>query len=101
MKSSFDLLHIERNGISTLYDVEFIVEREIQSLLTIEVAGGCIQDIYCYPVDSSSKVRVVMNDRNGRTSAFVYSGEYFPEGRITYLLDRAIDEYDDEMGGDL
>ena len=101
MNSSFDLLHVQRVGNHFLYDVEFIIDREIQSLLTIEIVDEKIQGIICCPVDSSARIKHIMNDRRGCITTFIYGGEYFPEDRIIHMLDRAIDEYDEEIEGDL
>ena len=84
-------------GFSTFFQVEFIIDNDIHSLLTIEIAGGKIQSIDCSPVDSSAKIRLIEDERKGYSYSFIYGGEYFPEGKIVHMLDRAIDEYEGDL----
>lgn len=101
MISSFYLMNINDGGLSGFYQVEFIINNEIQSLLTIEIAGEKIQGITCNPVDPSANVRLIEDTRKGFSYSFIYGGEYFTEDRILYMLERSVDEYDEEIEGDL
>jgi len=101
MKSSFYLMNINDMGLSTFYQVEFIIDNEIQSLLTVEIAGEKLQSITCYPVDPSAKIRLIEDTRKGYSSSFIYDEEYFSEDRILYMLGKACDEYDEVIEGDL
>lgn len=94
-------MNINDGGLSTFYRVEFIVDNEIQSLLTIELAGENLQSITCYPVDPSAKIRLIEDTRKGFSYSFIYGGEYFTEDRILHLLERAQEKYDEEIEGDL
>lgn len=88
-------------GFSTFWQVEFIIDNEIQSLLTIELAGRKIQSIDCCPVDQSVKIRLIEDARKGYANTFIYGGEYFTESRILYMLERSLEEYNEEVEGDL
>ena len=101
METSFYLMNIHDGGLSTFYQVEFIIGNEIQSLLTIEIAGENLQSITCYPVDPSAKIRLIEDTRMGYSTTFIYAGEYFTEDRILHLLERAQEKYDEEIEGDL
>lgn len=101
MNSSFYLMNIHDGGLSTFYQVEFVIDNTIQSLLTIEIAGEKIQSITCNPVDPSAKIRLIEDTRKGFSYSFIYGGEYFSEDRILYLLGKACDKYDEEIEGDL
>jgi hypothetical protein len=95
MNTSFYLMNIYDPGLSTFYQVEFIIDNDIQSLLTIEIAGDKIQSIDCHPVDQSANIRLIEDTRNGYSTSFIYGGEYFPEDRILYMIGKACDEYDE------
>ena len=101
MNSSFYLMNIRDGGLSGFYQVEFIIDNEIQSLLTIEIAGEKIQSVDCNPVDPSANIKLIEDTRKGYSYSFIYGGEYFTESRILYMLERAVDEYDEEIEGDL